>query len=263
MSKKALFFDIDGTLMSEVTREIPDSTIAALRKARESGHLVFINTGRSYSQVGPVQEILEVDGWLCGCGTYVEADGEVLYHKEIPEDQAVKIKQAIIDNNLEGVMEGRYGCYYSHDTSRFALGQELLKMIGFAMKPAVDDGKKNLPFEKFCVIADEQSDKVTFFRSLGLGIDVINRGNGFYECIPAGHSKATAVEVILRHYRLDLADAYVFGDSNNDLSMFEYVPNAVLMGKHDKELEPYASFVTKTVEKDGIAYAMDRLGLLD
>jgi hydroxymethylpyrimidine pyrophosphatase-like HAD family hydrolase len=31
---------------------------------------------------------------------------------------------------------------------------------------------------------------------------------------------------------------------------------------HSPELEPYASFLTKTVEQDGIWYAMEKLGLL-
>ncbi|MGL5437524.1 MAG: Cof-type HAD-IIB family hydrolase [Lachnospiraceae bacterium] len=261
MSKKALFFDIDGTLMSEVTRAVPESTSEALAKARSLGHLVFINTGRSYSQLEPIQAVVEADGWLCGCGTYVEAEGEVLYHRVIPPAQAEKIKAAIIEYNLEGVLEGKEGCSYSHESSRFAIGKELIQMINFSLRSGTFGG--DTPFEKFCVMTDEQSDKASFFRSIGLGINVINRGNCFYECIPAGHSKATAIEMILSHYHLDLADAYAFGDSMNDLPMFEYVPNAILMGKHDKELEPFASFVTKTVEKDGIAYAMNRLGLLE
>ena len=48
----------------------------------------------------------------------------------------------------------------------------------------------------------------------------------------------------------------------SDIAMFEHVPNAVLMGKHSPELEPYASFLTKNVEQDGIWYAMEKLGLL-
>jgi 3-deoxy-D-manno-octulosonate 8-phosphate phosphatase KdsC-like HAD superfamily phosphatase len=69
--------------------------------------------------------------------------------------------------------------------------------------------------------------------------------------------------VVLENYGLTLEDAYVFGDSTNDIAMFEHVPNAVLMGRHSPELEPYASFLTKTVEQDGIWYAMEKLGLLN
>ena len=80
--------------------------------------------------------------------------------------------------------------------------------------------------------------------------------------VPEGFTKATAIDVILEAYGLTLEDAYVFGDSTNDIAMFEHVPNAVLMGRHSPELEPYASFLTKTVEQDGIWYAMEKLGLL-
>lgn len=265
MSRKALFFDIDGTLFSEVTRTVPESTKKALAKARERGHLVFVNTGRAYSELGEIMDLLGesvVDGWLCGCGTYVEAGGEVLYHRVMPEEQAGMIKAAVVECDMDGVLEGRDGCYVPCPHSRFEAGNRIRTGIGFAIR-SMDWSKECGDFDKFCVIADEQSDRAGFFRRLGLDIDVIDRGDGFYECVPAGHSKATAIDVVLKHYGLKLKDAYVFGDSTNDLSMFEYVPNAVLMGKHDKELEPFASFTTKTVEQDGIWYAMEHLGLLD
>jgi len=34
------------------------------------------------------------------------------------------------------------------------------------------------------------------------------------------------------------------------------------MGHHSVELEPYATFYTKNVEDDGVAYAMKKLGLV-
>ena len=73
---------------------------------------------------------------------------------------------------------------------------------------------------------------------------------------------ASAIEWILKQYGIALEDAWVFGDSMNDLSMFQYVPNAVVMGKHDAGLESYATFTAKTVEEDGIYRAMEELGLL-
>ena len=66
---KALFFDIDGTLLSEKTHTIPQSAVEALAEARRRGHLVFINTGRVYAQVTFLENQVETDGCLCGCGT--------------------------------------------------------------------------------------------------------------------------------------------------------------------------------------------------
>ena len=44
---KALFFDIDGTLVSFETHRIPSSTIEALEAARAKGLKIFIATGRT------------------------------------------------------------------------------------------------------------------------------------------------------------------------------------------------------------------------
>lgn len=50
--RKILFFDIDGTLITEDGRRyFPDSARRALAQARANGHLVFINTGRVYCNV--------------------------------------------------------------------------------------------------------------------------------------------------------------------------------------------------------------------
>ncbi len=37
-NRKALFFDVDGTLLPEGTRQIPESARNALKEARSNGH---------------------------------------------------------------------------------------------------------------------------------------------------------------------------------------------------------------------------------
>ena len=51
--KKIAFFDIDGTLTSEIDGSLPKSAINAIRHARTFGHLMFINTGRCFQNVEP------------------------------------------------------------------------------------------------------------------------------------------------------------------------------------------------------------------
>lgn len=50
----SIIFDIDGTILSEITHEIPESALVALRKAQENGHKTFINTGRTICSVPPM-----------------------------------------------------------------------------------------------------------------------------------------------------------------------------------------------------------------
>lgn len=264
MSKKALFFDIDGTLLSEVTHRVPESAKRALAQARAQGHMVFINSGRPYCHIGPIKDEVEADGYLCGCGTYIVVGDEVLYSYHIPHELGIAIKKSIIEHDMDGILEGAKACYFQKQEPRIEKMRDMrisLNKTGCISPYGWDEDCYE--FDKMCVIADEKSDRAGFFRSLGLDIDVIDRGNDFYECVPAGHSKATAIEFILEKYGIPLKDAYVFGDSTNDLSMFEYAENAVLMGHHDRELEPFASFITKNVEDDGIEYAMKKLKIIE
>ena len=46
----ALFFDIDDTLLSGVTKKVPESALEGIRKVKENGHKVLINTGRTICQ---------------------------------------------------------------------------------------------------------------------------------------------------------------------------------------------------------------------
>ena len=90
----------------------------------------------------------------------------------------------------------------------------------------------------------------------------IDRGHGLYECVPTGYDKATAMEVILKRYGIAKEDSYAFGDSMNDLAMIRYAGNSIIMEKHAKGLEPYADFITKDVENDGIAWAFEQLHII-
>ena len=69
--RQALFFDIDGTILSEITKEIPQSTFRALSKAKENGHLLFINTGRTRCTLPIKITEMPFDGFLCGCGIFL------------------------------------------------------------------------------------------------------------------------------------------------------------------------------------------------
>ena len=65
MEKSVLFFDIDGTILSEITRTVPDSAVSAIREAQKNGHILFINTGRTISSIPSEVSRIGFDGYLC------------------------------------------------------------------------------------------------------------------------------------------------------------------------------------------------------
>ena len=85
--RKIAFFDIDGTLTSEIDGSIPGSAVRAIRKARSNGHLMFINSGRCRQNIEERFVSIGFDGMICGCGTDIYCGKtEILYH---PQPRAV------------------------------------------------------------------------------------------------------------------------------------------------------------------------------
>ena len=64
--RKLLFFDIDGTILSEgEKRYVPDSAIRAIRELQANGHLCFINSGtRTKSSWLTPAKLTSATAWL-------------------------------------------------------------------------------------------------------------------------------------------------------------------------------------------------------
>lgn len=263
MRQAALFFDIDGTLLSEVTGEIPQSTMDALHAARENGHLTFINTGRTYGSLPPEIVRLKMDGYLCGCGTYLLYKDRVLLENHIPKDRGTEIIDCIKKCNVEGLFEGTEDVYFSNRISRFEQIESMRRYFagaGLGLERAMED--KNFIYDKLLVYTDSHSDKETFLDFIKGDLEAIDRGQGIYECVQRQFSKATAIQCIMDCIGFEKEQVYVFGDSSNDLSMFQFAEHAVAMGRHDAVLEPYTEHITDKVEEDGISRAMEHYGLI-
>ena len=78
---KALFFDIDGTLVSFQTHVIPASTIEALTLAHEKGIQIFIATGRPtliINNLGELQSRGLIDGYITMNGGYCYVGDKII-----------------------------------------------------------------------------------------------------------------------------------------------------------------------------------------
>lgn len=119
MKKAALFFDIDGTILSEETKEIPKSAIEALLEVKKKGHLLFINTGRTMCSIPAELKQFAFDGYLCGCGTYLTYHDEVLFTRSIEKKRGREILNKMAECNLDGIAEGTEDIYLPERISRF------------------------------------------------------------------------------------------------------------------------------------------------
>ena len=260
---KALFFDIDGTLLSEITREIPQSALEALKKTAEKGNLTFINTGRTWSEMPAVLKKLPFSGYLCGCGTYIRFGEKVLMHHAIGAKRCQEIPVFLKQCGAGMILEGTENVYFSSEVSRFeGLEQTRAHFAAVGVGLAETAETEGIVYDKLCIMTDQKSDLKRLQRGLEQEFDIMDRRGGVYELVPFGYSKGTAVEYVLKQFQLTNDDAYVFGDSSNDLAMFQCGAHTIALGKHDEILEPYTEYVTDTVEQDGVAKAMKHYGLI-
>ena len=88
---KAIFFDIDGTLVSFKSHTVPESARRAIARLREQGVKVFIATGRLLRHTEVVSDI-EVDGYITVNGSYcLTSSGEVIFEQAFPKDVVERI----------------------------------------------------------------------------------------------------------------------------------------------------------------------------
>lgn len=258
--RKIAFFDIDGTLTSEIDGSIPESAVAAIRKAREHGNLMFLNTGRCFQNVEERFREVGFDGYVCGCGTNIYCDNKEVFYISQNHDVTMQILKAAQAADVDIAFE-------SKKEVCFDLTRPLHHPDAIRQYQEFVDRNYDMPTDLehpsfFCdkfVIWFERSEQLEMFRKVSdLYFDCIDRGGTFREFVPYGYTKATGIQFVLDYYGISKENAYAFGDSNNDLPMLSYLPNSVAMGNASpRSLFDRVSYVTANASADGIKLALE------
>lgn len=262
--RKAVFFDIDGTIWDE-KQQIPDSTWEAFRLMKEQGHYLFISSGRTRIFI-PDEGLMPLgfDGVLAGCGTYVEFQGEEKFCYQIPLEEMQRTNDFLRQIGAAYVLEGRHLLYLDAERfpkeSTFPKGLETL--LGEKMV-RVTGNESELNVSKFCVNYMKEEERQ---KELELEIEknytIIHRGGDFMEVVPKGYNKATGIQKICKILGVAHKDTYSFGDSTNDLDMLEYTAHSVAMGDGMQQAKDVAEYVTTDLWEDGIYQGCKHYGLI-
>lgn len=263
MNSKLLFFDIDGTLAAEPSGIVPESTGRAISRARENGHQVFVNTGRTFCSISREIFNMNFDGYVCGCGTHIYYKGKKLLESAIPHDLCVKVVEFLRRRSVPVFYEADKAVFFDQ-TYPNPWTQEAMGMFGTRGRDIGDLLEdETLTYDKFLVFLKgvEQAEEISKF--LEEFFYCISRGDGVWEVTQKGYTKATGIDFMCRYLNADKEDCFAIGDSENDLDMMRAVPNSIAMGNAKEEILPYCSFVTKNLEDDGIEYALRHFGMID
>ena len=93
-------------------------------------------------------------------------------------------------------------------------------------------------------------------------LNVVRSAPYLLEVMDKSVSKATGIEVLLKHYGYTVDEAIAFGDNYNDVEMFGYIPQSVVMANAPDAVKKLASAVTDSNENGGIYTYLEKIGII-
>lgn len=258
---KAIFFDIDGTLVSFRTHTIPDSTRKALTGLRQKGIKLFIATGRPKMLMMEAIGDLEFDGYITLNGSYCfTADHRDIYKSCIPQDDIERL--IAYDHQHPGTP-----FVFVHDDTWFITHindavRQVAELIEIDIAPTrpIEEARGKDILQMMGYFKEDEDLEV--FNKVLMHCSPMRWYPLFVDIIATGNSKSHGIDKVLEYYGIDLKDTMAFGDGGNDIPMLKHVGLGVAMGNASEEVQAAANFVTTSVDDDGIANALKHFGIL-
>ena len=232
MKKKCVFFDADGTIL-DIEKGVPEETKLAIKNLIHNGHRVFLCTGRSRAYIPKEVENLCFTGMITNLGAYMEYGGKCIQNREISSENAEHAVKVLRENGMVPVLEGSEYMYYDLDeyTTEVDWFADLITRDLKTRHRSICGNEKNLHISKISEKKKRGCDCERAIRELEPIFDCIHHEGNFVgktiEFVAKGCSKGRAIRDICEKLDVNIDDTIGFGDSNNDLAMFQVVHTKV------------------------------------
>ena len=279
MEVKAVFFDIDGTLVND-RKSVLKSTKEAIKIVKDQGVFVGVATGRGPFFVKDLMDDLDLDFAVTYNGQYIFNKERVLfaspidkrslrqviaYAKENRKEIAMGTRQDVIGSRIMSFGLSPLSQLVSRFVPKFltrTVSHSFNRMVSKALPQKEDDllDLINQPiYQVLMLMTPEESNQAAsefeylkFTRSNPFAADIINQGN----------SKLEGIRRVGKEYGFDLNQVMAFGDSDNDLEMLAGVGMSVAMGNGSSSVKEVAKHITTSNQEDGIHKALEHFGVL-
>lgn len=280
MTIKAIFFDIDGTLLSSSGHVLP-STREAIKAARQRGVLVGVATGRDPQKIQQLLKDLALDMYITYNGQLVYTQEMTIYAKSFTPEILEDIVQYADENSRsvsfgsrnevkgsrlmrlgQSVLLQRFGRLVPRNFPVRTMKRTMQK-LSFYKKP--DHYEKlailNQPIYQCMMLSPEtEREKLmnalpdcSFHRSNTYAVDIV----------PKGGSKFKGICHFLNSRGIKADEAMAFGDHFNDIEMLEGVGVGVAMGNGMQATKEAADYVTDSNNRNGIANALRHYQIIE
>ncbi|MCR5696642.1 MAG: Cof-type HAD-IIB family hydrolase [Marinilabiliaceae bacterium] len=253
MSIKAVFFDIDGTLVSFKTHIMPQSTIDALNKLQTAGIRIFIASGRHISTINNLGD-QKFDGMITINGGMTIVDGKIIDEHTIPNNEIESIVDYMqTERNFPCCFVEDSGVYINHTNHDTDV---IFDMINFPSPASVDMNNLTKARVYQLIAFFRPEEEPTIMRSLP-NCRSARWHELFTDIVPNNVSKVTGIEAIAKHYGFNRNEIATFGDGGNDIEMLQWAEMGIAMGNADENVKNHARYVTTAIDDDGIWNAVN------
>ena len=250
---QAIFFDIDGTIVSFKTHSIPPDTKAAINQLRNQGIKVVIATGRSLGDINNLED-LEFDGFITANGSYcVDSKGAVIAQHPISKESLESLALFMQEKPFSCSFMTDMGNFINYIDDKSLYLSELVETQLPAVKPLSE-------------ILAHTIYQIDAFIDPALEMEllayVLTDCAGcrwhpvFTDFNTKNSTKATGIDCFLAHFGISNEHTMAFGDGGNDISMLKHAAIGVAMGSANDQVKAAADYVTTPVDDDGVAKAL-------
>jgi hydroxymethylpyrimidine pyrophosphatase-like HAD family hydrolase len=255
---KAVFLDIDGTIVSLDGQGPFDDDLEGIARARARGCRFLICTGRGFGNIPRrVRDAPWIDGIVSGGGAHVEIGGAVLHLKtaDIP---------TLCEASRRFLAEGKQ-CTFQGGRALFGINK------GFSPVPAAEGDKISILREDDFALRyqDAAVEMMTVDKTMGNETrEFLERSFDLYEqvrhfdALIKGENKAKGMDLALEALGIPLKHSIAVGDSENDLDMVVHAGAGIAVGNACDELKAAADWVSTPCGEGGLVRALEHLGLV-
>jgi len=250
---KAIFFDIDGTLLSK--GKLLESAREALQYAKDKGVLIFIATGRHRNEFEQMPWIhdLSFDGFVTMNGAYCYVGENIIFKNPISKDAVRKVAEYVASNPLFCMFCEADGTYASLSDPMIEAAQ---LSYGLTIPPVRDPMvSAGADIYQMVFVGSALYDYIRELPSC----NITSWAESCYDVVPAGIDKWAGILPMLEHFGLNPGEVAAVGDGQNDIEMLTGAGFSVAMGNAPDDVKACAGFVTGHVDDDGLLKAVRHL----
>jgi Cof subfamily protein (haloacid dehalogenase superfamily) len=255
--KKIVFFDIDGTLLDH-DKNLPLSTMRALKELKNNGVFVAIATGRAPFMFESLREELEIDSFVSFNGQYVVFENQVIYQNPLDTNELSMFLKETRKNNHPLVFLTEKTMKASVEYHPFI--EESLGTLKFPHPEEDVHFYESRHIYQSLVFCEEQKEQ--YYRSEYPGFSFVRWHPYSVDVLPSGGSKAEGIKKMIERLDFKLEDVFAFGDGLNDIEMLKAVGTGVAMGNGTDEAKRHANVITTDVDNNGIWNGLKELKLI-